>query len=62
MTATGAIGARDEANRPGWRQPEGNSSSIKADDAHIAGCSSPWMTRSKSTMQTAIIQTGSVRT
>src|SRR6266851_5296101 len=62
MTATGATGAHDEANISGWRQPEGNSSSIKADGAHIASCFSPWRIRSKSTTQTAIIGTGSLPT
>ena len=57
MMATGATGAREKESTSGWTQPEENSSSIKAEDAHIAGFSSPWMTTQKSTMKMAITRT-----
>src|SRR6266704_1564336 len=60
--ASGATGAHAEESTSGWMQPEGSSSSTKADGARTADCTSRWMTRSKSITSTAIITIGSLST
>ena len=62
MMGIGATGAHDGASTSGSTQSEENSSNIKADGAPIAASFSRWMTRSTSTMSTAIIRTTGSRT